>query len=441
VKNKPYPAYKDSGVEWIGKVPEHWRIVPLKALAQIVNGATPESGNPEYWDGDIAWFTPADLDNENASELIEPRRRITAEGLASCAARLTPASSVILSTRAPVGSVGVTLIPSATNQGCRTLVPNPRILPKLLAEMLVAARSELSHRSNGTTFQELSTDSLASLRIPLAPLEEQTAIVSSLDRETARIDALIAKQEKLIELLQEKREALISHAVTKGLNPDAPMKDSGVEWLGEVPEHWEVKRLRFVGDAIIGLTYDPSEITDETEGMLVLRSSNVQGGRISFEDNVYVSTVIPEKLITRVGDILICSRNGSRALIGKNAKIDSDSAGVTFGAFMTIFRSDSNAFLFYVFNSMIFDYQAGSFMTSTVNQLTIGNLYGFEVPMPPIDEQSIIVEYLGQETAKLDTLIEKSRRSIELMREHRTALISAAVTGKIDVRTQHQAAA
>ena len=166
---KPHPKYKDSGVEWIGPVPEHWGVAPLKVLAQVVNGATPDSGAPAYWDGDIAWFTPADLDNEIATELVEPRRRITADGLANCAARLTPAGSVVLSTRAPVGSVGVTRMPSATNQGCRSLVPVPSVQPKFLAETLVAARSELALRSNGTTFQELSTDSLSSLRFPLPP--------------------------------------------------------------------------------------------------------------------------------------------------------------------------------------------------------------------------------------------------------------------------------
>ena len=211
---KPYPAYKDSGVEWIGRVPGHWRIAPIKVLARVINGATPESGNPDYWDGDIAWFTPADLDNENATELAEPRRRITADGLASCAARLTRAGSVVLSTRAPVGSVGVTQTPSATNQGCRTLVPSAGIPSKFLAETLVAARAELALRSNGTTFQELSTDSLASLRVPLPPPAEQVAITAALDRETARIDALIAKAQRSIDLLKERRAAFITAAVT-----------------------------------------------------------------------------------------------------------------------------------------------------------------------------------------------------------------------------------
>jgi type I restriction enzyme S subunit len=415
VKYKPYPAYKDSGVEWLGEVPELWKIIPLKHAVtmksgeQITSDDIHEAGSyPVFGGNGLRGYT----------------ERFTHEGRFPLVGRQG----------ALCGNVNYASGQFWASEHAIVVSPKRDCAVTWLGELLRSMN--LGQYSITAAQPGLSVEVIGNLRIPYPSEREQTAIATFLDRETAKLDTLIAKQEKLIELLQEKRQTLISHAVTKGLNPDVPMKDSGVEWLGEVPEHWGVKRLRFVGDAIIGLTYDPSEITDETEGVLVLRSSNVQGGRITFEDNVYVSTAIPEKLITQVGDILICSRNGSRALIGKNAKIDSDSAGVTFGAFMTVFRSDSNAFLFYVFNSMIFDYQAGSFMTSTVNQLTIGNLYGFEVPMPPIEEQSVIVEYLDQETAKLDSLIEKSRRSVELMREHRTALISAAVTGKIDVRNE-----
>lgn len=433
MKYKPYPAYKDSGVEWLGEVPEHWDILRVVDVATIINGAPFDSANFAP-DGDYPLLRIRDL-NKSSTET-----------------RYSGAfdqAVVVLKDDVLIGMDGDFNVgrwyghePALLNQRMCCIRTPSKALSAIFAHGLAFPLKAINDVTYSTTVKHLSSYQIAKTRLALPAIEtEQTAIATFLDRETAKLDTLIAKQEKLVELLQEKRRALISHVVTKGLNPDAPMRDSGVEWLGEVPDHWEVKRLRFVGDAIIGLTYDPSEITDETEGILVLRSSNVQGGRITFEDNVYVSTAIPEKLITRVDDILICSRNGSRALIGKNAKIDFASAGVTFGAFMTIFRSDSNAFLFYVFNSMIFDYQAGSFMTSTVNQLTVGNLYGFEVPMPPTEEQSVIVEYLDVETAKLEVLIEKSRRSIELMREHRTALISAAVTGKIDVRAQHQAAA
>jgi type I restriction enzyme S subunit len=210
--------------------------------------------------------------------------------------------------------------------------------------------------------------------------------------------------------------------------PYPAYKPTGMEWLGDVPEHWDVRRLKFVGDAIIGLTYDPSDLADEVDGVLVLRASNVTGGRIIREDNVFVNRKIQPRLITRIGDILICSRSGSRALIGKNAKIDRDSAGLTFGTFMTVFRSNCNDYLFYVFNSSLFEYQSGVFLTSTINQLTVANLYSFEVPTPPPDEQAIIVRFLEQQLASIDRLIDKKRALIGRLKEKRSAVISRTVT-------------
>ncbi len=275
---------------------------------------------------------------------------------------------------------------------------------------------------------------MAEIFVTLPSPEEQQTIAAFLDCETGKIDALIAEQQRLVELLAEKRRAVISHAVTQGLNPNAPMKDSGIEWLGEVPVHWKVKRLKYVGRAIGGLIYDPSEIVEEGYGTLVLRSSNVQNGRIAFDDNVYVTTAIPEKLITRKGDILVCSRNGSRSLIGKNAMIDSESSGLTFGAFMMIFRSEYNGYIFHVFNSQLFKFQLGAFLTATINQLTVGSLYSMEVPLPPVDEQHTIATFLNRENAQFDALTAETNRAIELLQERRSTLISAAVTGKIDVR-------
>lgn len=207
-------------------------------------------------------------------------------------------------------------------------------------------------------------------------------------------------------------------------------RNSGVEWLGELPVHWEVKRLRYLGEAIIGLTYGPSDVTDESDeaGVLVLRSSNVQGGRIVFDDNVYVKSNIPERLLTQAGDILICSRNGSRALIGKNAVINKDVSGHTFGAFMTIFRGEYNDYLRYVFNSPLFTFQSGSFLTSTINQLTVGNLNSFEIPLPPSEDRTAIVAFLDRETTKIDALVQEQRRLIKLLKEKRQAVISRAVT-------------
>jgi len=209
-------------------------------------------------------------------------------------------------------------------------------------------------------------------------------------------------------------------------------KESGVDWLGEIPEHWEVKKLKYVGQAVIGLTYKPENVTDEETGTLVFRASNVNGGKLVYKDNVFVQMKIPEHLITKAGDILICVRSGSRHLIGKNALIEEDSAGHSFGAFMTVFRSNVNNFLSHVFKSQLFEVQSGLFNTSTVNQLTQSSLYNFQVAFPPLPEQQAIADFLDRKTTQIDTLIEKKQRQIELLQEQRTALINQAVTKGLD---------
>ena len=274
---------------------------------------------------------------------------------------------------------------------------------------------------------------IGNMSVPVPERRKQLAIADYLDRETARLDALVATQERVLGLLAEKRRALITRAVTRGLDPTVPLRDSGIPWLGKIPAHWEIKRLKYVGRAIIGLTFDPVDTVTDGSGILVLRASNVQDQKIVLNDNLFVLKDIPDILRTREGDILICSRSGSRALIGKNALIDQASAGLTFGAFMTVFRSPHNEYIFYIFNSQLFDYQAGAFSTSTINQLTIETLNGMEVPLPPPSEQKAIVASLRESTSRLDRLVEAMDQTITLLKERRAALIAAAVTGQINL--------
>ena len=211
-------------------------------------------------------------------------------------------------------------------------------------------------------------------------------------------------------------------------------KDSGIEWIGEIPISWNVKKLKFIGNAIGGLTYSPNDVVeDESNGVLVLRSSNIQKGKLSLEDNVYVNLEISEKQTLRKGDILICSRNGSQHLIGKNICIDERTEGNTFGAFMMIFRSDNYHFLNHFFNSPIFTSQSGLFLTATINQLTSSTLNNFYLALPSsIEEQKAIANYLDHKTAQIDNLIAKKELFIQLLEEERVAVINQAVTKGLD---------
>ena len=211
------------------------------------------------------------------------------------------------------------------------------------------------------------------------------------------------------------------------------LKPSGVEWLGDIPKDWKLTKLKYLGDAIIGLTYSPLEIVDKDEGILVLRSSNVQNKKITFDSNVYVKKEISKKLLTKIDDILICSRNGSRNLIGKNALINENSKNLTFGAFMTIFRSKYNNYLFYIFNSDIFEAQSASFLSSTINQLTTGNLNNFKIVLPLLDEQKKITDFLDEKSKIFDDAISKKEQLIAKLELAKQALISEVVTGKLKV--------
>ncbi|MCA6363514.1 MAG: restriction endonuclease subunit S [Bacteroidetes bacterium] len=216
-------------------------------------------------------------------------------------------------------------------------------------------------------------------------------------------------------------------------------KDSGVEWIGEIPEHWEVKRLKYIGDTIIGIVYSPDDICDESEGKLVLRSSNIQNGKIDLSDNVFVKKEIGEKHITRIGDILICVRNGSRDLVGKNALIDKYSENQTFGAFMSIFRSELSDFVYWFFNSEIFKAQSGLFSTSTINQLTNETLNSMRIACPfDSDEQNQIIRFLNCKSELIDSLIYHKQKLITLLREERTALINQAVTRGINPKAKRK---
>lgn len=434
-----FPEYKASGVAWLGEIPAHWDVRPLKSIVStpITDGPheTPVFGNEGIP------FVSAEAVSSGVIDFEKIRGHISIDDHYRFSQKYKPQIHDIYMVKSGA-TTGVTAIVETTKEfniwsPLAAIRTNTKIaFPYFVLNFLRSRNFQEAVTLNWSfgTQQNIGMGVIGNLLIALPPGCEQTAIATFLDRETAKIDALIAEQEKLLTLLAEKRQATISHAVTKGLNPDAPMKDSGAEWLGEVPAHWEVKRLKHLGEAIIGLTYDPSQVTTEDDGVLVLRSSNVQQGKIALEDNVFVSSEIPEKLRTIEGDILICSRNGSRNLIGKNALITKQAAGLSFGAFMTVFRSQCNSYLYWVFNSHIFSHQSGTFLTSTINQLTTGNLYGFEIPLPPAEEQDALDDFLNAEISRLDELTTEAARAIDLLKERRTALISAAVTGKIDVR-------
>lgn len=262
----------------------------IKYLFNVVNGSTPQSSAEEYWDGDIPWVTPEDIGKLRSSDIHSTRRYITEDGYRSCGTTLAPKDSIVLTTRAPIGNIGIAKVALCSNQGCKILIPNNRLVPKFGFYALFAQVPLLQSLGQGSTFRELSSDSLRQTSLPTLPLPTQKAIVSFLDKETSRMDALISKKERQIELLQEKRHAIITKAVTKGLDPNVKMKESGVEWIGHIPEAWEVRRLKYITPEItVGIVVNPSSYY-ENEGILCLRSLNISDGQLDLTNPVYIST-------------------------------------------------------------------------------------------------------------------------------------------------------
>lgn len=432
-----YPEYKDSGIDWLGDVPAHWDVVPLKRSFQIVGGSTPKSDKSEYWDGSITWVSPADLSKLTSIYIDDSARKITEEGLASCGTTLVPSGSIVLSTRAPIGSLAIAAKSLCTNQGCKALVPNHGVGSLYFAYLLLAATDELNIRGRGTTFLELSSDELGAFKATVPSYDEQTAIATFLDHETGKIDALIAEQEQLIALLAEKRQATISHAVTKGLNPEVPMKDSGVSWLGEVPEHWEVTQIK----RFCSLITDGAHVSPEIEGGVYhfVSTKDLVGDIIDFDNSLLTSPESYAQLVKNgcrpiAGDILF-SKDGT---IGRTVAVECEKEFVVASSLIIIrphIEILRPRFLNYLCKSDVVVSQVESFVKGAgLPRLSIQNLLKVVGVFPPAEEQDAIATLLDAEITRLNALDFEARRSIDLLKERRSALIAASVTGKIDVR-------
>lgn len=439
-----YERYRDSGVEWIGDVPDEWSIIPLKAAYSVVGGATPKSEVADYWDGGVPWVTPSDLSKLDTPFIGETLRTISEAGLAACAATRVPAGSVILSTRAPIGSLGITTEPATTNQGCKALVPRRGSVSQFLAYTLSVATTALNVRGKGTTFLELSGDELSRFKIPSPSPPEQSAIAAFLDRETGKIDTLIEAQQRLIGLLKEKRQAAISHAVTKGIDPSVPMKDAGVEWLGAVPAHWSVRPLKAVAHIQTGVAKGKDNGSREAVQVPYLRVANVQDGWIDLSDvaTIELPTSDVGRYQLRAGDVLM-NEGGDFDKLGRG--------GIWHGqidpcvhqnhVFSVRPFSVSPEWLSLTTGSVgaQFFFKGRSKQSTNLASISSTNLMELPILVPPRKEQQEIVDYLTGLIDGSDDLIDEAGKAIAFLQERRSALISAAVTGKIDVRQQAEA--
>lgn len=283
----------------------------------------------------------------------------------------------------------------------------------------------------------LGLDAVMNYYIPLPQGSEQDKISEFLDKKITKIDNVIEKTKQTIDDYKLYKQSIITKAVTKGIDENVKMKDSGIEWIGKIPKNYNIKKIKHLGNARNGLTYSPENICDESEGTLVLRSSNILDGKLTFSDNVYVNKEIPDELMVNKDDILLCSRNGSAKLIGKNAIIE-ENIRASFGAFMMIFKPKkriNSKYIKYILDSNVFKYYLATFLTSTINQLTNDNFSNMKIVFcDNILEQEMIVSYLDKKCNELDILIKSKENLITELENYKKSLIYEYVTGKKEVR-------
>ena len=441
-----YPKYKDSGVEWLGAVPEHWGIDRFKRSTTVCrNGIW---GNEAQGDAnDIQCVRVADFDRgrmtvnddvptiRNVTEIERKDRTLSRGNLLlekSGGGELQPVGFVVLfdHPEPSVCSNFVAKVELATNM-------SPSYW-RYCHAAAYAVRLNVRSIKQTSGIQNLDQSQYLDERAPFPPFPEQTAIASFLDAETSKIDALIAEQRRLIELLKEKRQAVISHAVTKGLNPDAPMKPSGIEWLGDVPEHWSVAAVRFRYTVQLGKMLDTEKITGK-HLQPYLRVFDVQWGAINVEElpQMDFDPSVRDRFRLAPGDLLI---NEGGSYPGRSAIWNGELEECYFQKALHRLRpcdatTDTTRFFFY---TMAWATARGVFTAggneSTIEHLPAEKFRKYRFAFPPISEQFAIADFLDNELGNFETLTTEATSAIALLQERRTALISAAVTGKIDVR-------
>ncbi|MGS3153221.1 restriction endonuclease subunit S [Aeromonas sanarellii] len=441
-KYKPYSEYRDSGIVWFGKVPIAWSWTALK---RVVSAERPITygivqAGPNIEDG-IPYVRPTDMtDEDGIKEGIELLK--TSDEIAKNYRRSMVDSGDIICSIGP--SFGKLMIVPDSLRGANLTQGTARVAIAINHDtryFFWCLRSLSSYQQwessiGGATFRALNLGPLADTLVPLPPIKEQSLIAAFLDYETARIDRLIAQQQRLIELLIEKRQAVISHAVTKGLNPDAPMKDSGVEWLGQVPKHWIVAGFKKYIEPIVD--YRGKTPTKTESGVFLVTARNIKNGSIDYHlSEEFISEDDYEEVMRRgkpkLGDVLFTTE----APLGEVAQVDNES--IALAQRIIKFRGLRDildcSYLKLFIQSTEFQHGLMTFATgSTALGIKSDRLGYLKQLVPPISEQTQIVEVVAKHAMQFGKLIDIANKAIQLMQERRTALISAAVTGKIDLR-------
>jgi type I restriction enzyme, S subunit len=433
-KYQPYPEYKDSDVEWLDVVPRDWVISKVKYLTPFQVGWTPPTKVDENFIGDNLWANISDL---KGKYITETAKKISDDAAKAASMEITPKGSLLYSFKLSVGAVSFASQDMYTNEAIASFLEGG-VLP--LSYLYYALpKFVLENASTNIYGARILNQELINNAHLLSPTYgEAEKIASFLDHETAKIDTLIKKQQQLIKLLKEKRQAVISHAVTKGLNPSAPMRDSGVEWLGEVPEHWEMIPLKYLCDFCGGGTPSKDNLSYWTGGNIPWVSpKDMKIFWLSETQDMLTEIAVNESSTNFVkpGALLMVVRSG---ILQRTIPIAINTVRVTLNQDMKALKFNERMDVEYAANYILGNVSSllleWSKEGATVESIEQEYLSGSLMPVPPIDEQLVINEDIKKRMIVFQSLEDNAAKGISLLQERRTALISSAVTGKIDVR-------
>lgn len=418
---------KNSGIEWIGEIPAGWKVKKIKHSFSIIAGATPKSEVPEFWDGDIAWITPADYKTADVY-VAGGKRNLSQAGYDSCGTTLIPSGSIVFSKRAPIGSVAINTNDLCTNQGCLSCVPKCECVTKYFYYMMSVFTEIFNLFGTGTTFKEISADNFANFSLPFPEIIEQHQIVSYLDQKCAEIDAVIAKTKATIEEYRKLRQSIVTDAVTKGIRSERALKNTGVEWIRVVPVDWEMVR----GKGLFVET-NARSTTGEEELLTVSQYTGVTP-RSQKNVNMFEAESLEGYKICKVGDIAANTMWLWAGAIGV-----SEYEGVISPSYNLYRQSEEN------YNPKYLDYllrctplvQCYESMSTGIRasrlRLYPQQFLSIRFPVPPMAEQVEIVAYLDKKCAEMDALIARKTALLTEMESYKKSVIYEYVTGKKEV--------
>ncbi len=442
-KWQKYPAYKDSGIKWLGEIPKEWEVKKLKfIMSNIQTGTTPTTNNRNFFDGKLNWFNPKDLNQEI---LIESENKLTHLALERKEIKLFPKDSIlIVGIGATTGKTAYLIENGTFNQQITGFHSNTYNNKFIFYIMKNFSRFFLKI-ANYTTLPILNNEFFKSLLLAIPPKQEQEKIALYLDKKTSQIDKVINQKEKLIELLKEYRQIIINEAVTKGVDENGKLridngdfKDSGIEWIGRIPKHWEIRKIKYLGKFVNGYSFNSEEFTDK--GIKVMKISNIQHMAVDWADSSYISEQYYYKLKQfRVNkNDLVFALTRPIISTGIKATIIQETEKILLNQRNTMLKPSNSVltkWLYYIILNNNFIQTFNNLIDKTGQQpnISTNDIGNIKIPLPPKQEQEKIVKYIDNQTTKIDKAIRLQKNYIEKLKEYKATLIDSVVTGKVRV--------